>query len=214
MRIALTKGRLEKESLKLFAKMGWDVLAFADKGRKLIFPVADQNVEIIVAKSPDVITFVEHGFCDIGITGKDMLDEYADDDGKVQHFEMLDLGFGKCRFSLIAMKGVDFYKGHRVKRVASKYTNVARRFFEKNGTQVDIYKIEGSVELSPLLGFADGIVDIVETGATLKANGLEIVEDISDISARVIVNPVKLKMKKAQIEGILESIEKSIEGGI
>ena len=202
IRIALTKGRLEKETLKLFDKMGWDVSQFADKGRKLIFTIPAQNIEIVLAKAPDVITYVEMGVCDVGITGKDMIDEYGG-----RYFEMLDLGLGKCRFSLIANKGADFYEGHGVKNIASKYTGVTRRFFEEKGMDVNIVKIEGSVELTPLIGLADGIVDIVETGATLRENGLEIIEDISNISARVIVNPVKMKLKKEQINSILSDME-------
>jgi ATP phosphoribosyltransferase len=203
--IALTKGRIEKESIKLFERMGWDVSRFADKGRKLVFELPGADVQIVIAKSPDVITFVENGDCDIGITGKDMLDEYG---GKF--IEMLDLGFGKCRFALAAKVGTDFYAGHEVKTVASKYTNVARTFFEEKGVAVDIKKIEGSVELAPLIDAADGIVDLVETGATLKENGLTIVEYISDISARVIVNPVKMKMKEKYIGAILKNMEGSI----
>ncbi|MCL1904446.1 MAG: ATP phosphoribosyltransferase [Oscillospiraceae bacterium] len=202
VRIALTKGRLEKESLKLFAKMGWDVSEFDDKGRKLIFTIPGANVEILLAKAPDVITYVETGVCDIGITGKDMIEENGG-----RYSEMLDLGVGKCRFALIAKKGASFYNGHSIKTVASKYTGITRRFFEEKGMDVDIVKIEGSVELAPLLGFADGIVDIVETGATLRENGLEIIEEISDISARVIVNPVKMIMKKERLEAILNKIE-------
>jgi ATP phosphoribosyltransferase len=206
LRIALTKGRVEKESVKLFGKMGWDMSEFANRGRKLIFTVPNENVEIVVAKSPDVITFVENGDCDIGITGKDMILEYGG-----RFVEALDLGIGKCRFSLAAKSGSDFYAGHEVKTVASKYTNVTRRFFEEEKNMcVDIIKIEGSVELTPLLQAADGIVDIVETGATLKENGLEVIEDIADISARVIVNPVKMKMKKKQIDTILKAMEGSI----
>jgi ATP phosphoribosyltransferase len=202
VRIALTKGRVEKESLKLFAKMGWDVSEFADKGRKLVFTVPESGIEIVLAKSPDVITYVETGVCDIGITGKDMILEYGG-----QFFEMLDLGIGKCRFALAGKVGDDFYTGYSVKTVASKYTNVTRRFFEGKGMDVDIVKIEGSVELAPLLGLADGIVDLVETGATLKENGLEVKEYVRDISARVIVNPVKIKMKKHTITNILKLME-------
>jgi len=206
IRIALTKGRVEKEAIKLFDKMEWDVSQFENKGRKLIFTVPDINVEIVIAKSPDVITFVESGVCDIGITGKDMLMEH---EGK--YLEMLDLGFGKCKFALAAKAGTDFYAGHSVKTVASKYTGVARRFFEKKGVYVELVKIEGSVELGPLIGATDGIVDLVETGATLKANGLEVIEDIADISTRVIVNPVKMKMRKPQIDVILSAMERSIQ---
>jgi len=141
IRIALTKGRIEKEAIKLFGKMGWNVSEFANKGRKLIFTVPDvPDVEIVVAKSPDVITFVENGDCDIGITGRDMLLEYG---GRYE--EALDLGFGKCKFALAAKKGSDFYAGHEVKTVASKYTNVARRFLEEKGIAVNIKKSEGSV---------------------------------------------------------------------
>ncbi|MCL1832459.1 MAG: ATP phosphoribosyltransferase [Oscillospiraceae bacterium] len=208
MRIALTKGRVEKESLKLFTKMGWDVSGYADKGRQLIFTIPHVHVEIMVAKSPDVITFVESGHCDIGITGKDMIMEYG---GRFD--EVLDLGFGKCKFSLAAKVGSDFYDGHSIKTVASKYTSVTRRFFlREKDLDVNIVKIEGSVELAPLIGAADGIVDIVETGATLRENGLEVIEDIADISTRVIVNPVRMKMKKTRIDAILSAMEKFCEG--
>jgi ATP phosphoribosyltransferase len=210
VKIALTKGRVEKEAIKLFSRMGWDVSGFANKGRQLIFTVPDVNVEIMVAKSPDVISFVENGDCDIGITGKDMIEEYGGE-GKRYH-EVLDLQFGKCRFALAAPKGVDFYSGHKIKTVASKYTAVARRFFlQQKGMDINVRKIEGSVELLPLIGSADGIVDIVETGATLRENGLEVVEYINDISTRVILNPVKMKMRKTQIDEILTAMEGAIE---
>jgi len=185
--------------------MGWDVSGFADRGRELIFVIPDVNVELVIAKSADVITYVEKGICDIGITGKDMLLEYGN-----KCIEALDLGLGKCRFALAGKAGVDLYAGYGVKTIASKYTNVARKFFEEKGMDVDIVKIEGSVELSPLVGLADGIVDLVETGATLRENGLEVIEDICDITARVIVNPVKMKMKRAAIEGILRDMERVI----
>jgi len=213
IRIALTKGRVEKESIKLFEKMGWAVSGFSEKGRKLIYSVPNAKpavgvaIEIVVAKSPDVITFVENGDCDIGITGKDMILEYGG-----RFVEALDLGFGKCKFSLATKVGTDFYAGHEVKVVASKYTNVARKFFEDKGfPAVDIKKIEGSVELTPLIGAADGIIDIVETGATLKENGLEVIEDVAEISSRVIVNPVRMKMKKEQIDKILQAMERGIK---
>jgi ATP phosphoribosyltransferase len=158
-----------------------------------------------------VITYVEKGICDIGITGKDMIDECGDPSRTGRHcIEALDLGVGKCRFALAARVGTDFYKGHSIKTVASKYTNVARRYFDEKGMDVEIVKIEGSVELAPLLDLADGIVDIVETGSTLKENGLEVIEYISDISARVIVNPVKMKMKKEQIDTILNMMGECI----
>ncbi len=137
--------------------------------------------------------------------GKDTIMEHG---GK--YFELVDLGFGRCRFALAGKKGNDFYKGYGVKTVASKYTNVARAFFESKGMDVDIVKIEGSVELAPLLGLADGIVDIVETGATLRENGLEVYEDVAPVSARLIVNTVSMKLKKKRIDQLVEMIEKEL----
>lgn len=206
IRIALTKGRLEKDTVNLFESLGFDVTAVRDKGRKLILPISDQNIEVVLAKAADVITYVEHGVCDLGVVGKDTVMEHG---GK--YFEIMDLGFGKCKFALAGKKGEDFYKGYGVKTVASKYTNVTRAFFEGKGMDVDIVKIEGSVELAPLLGLADGIVDIVETGTTLKENGLEVFEDVAQISARLIVNTVSMKLKKSQIDRLTRLIENKLE---
>lgn len=206
IRIALTKGRLEKDTVNLFESLGFDVTAVRDKGRRLILPISDQNIEVVLAKAADVITYVEHGVCDLGVVGKDTVMEHG---GK--YFEIMDLGFGKCKFALAGKKGEDFYKGYGVKTVASKYTNVTRAFFESKGMDVDIVKIEGSVELAPLLGLADGIVDIVETGTTLKENGLEVFEDIAQISARLIVNTVSMKLKKSQIDRLTRLIENKLE---
>ncbi len=207
IRIALTKGRLEKDTVNLFEKIGFNVTELREKGRRLILNIPEENLEIVLAKAADVITYVEHGVCDIGIVGKDTILEYG---GK--YFEVFDLGFGKCRFALAGKKGYDFYAGHGVKTVATKYTNVTRSFFEKKGMDVDIVKIEGSVELAPLLGLADGIVDIVETGTTLFENGLEIYEDVVPISARLIVNTVSMKLKKTRIDELVALIEKELKG--
>lgn len=125
-------------------------------------------------------------------------------------FELIDLGFGKCKFALAAKKGCDFYSGFGVKTIATKYPNVARTFFESKGMDVEIVKIEGSVELAPLLELSDGIVDIVETGTTLKENGLEVVEDICSISARFIVNTVSLKMRHEEIEELVKRIKECL----
>ncbi|MCM1054121.1 MAG: ATP phosphoribosyltransferase [Bacteroides sp.] len=205
IRIALTKGRLERDTVKLFEDMGFDVTKVRDKGRKLILPVSDENIEVVLAKAADVITYVEHGVCDLGVVGKDTIMEHG---GK--YFELVDLGFGRCKFALAGRKGKDFYKGYGVKTVASKYTNVTRAFFESKGMDVDIVKIEGSVELAPLLGLADGIVDIVETGTTLKENGLEVYEDVADISARLIANTVSTKLKKERIDRLVDLMEKKL----
>ncbi len=205
LRIALTKGRLEKDTIGLFEKIGYDCTAVREKGRKLILPVPDGNLEVVLAKANDVITYVEHGVCDIGIVGKDTIMEMQ---GKF--FELADLGFGKCRFALATKKGSKFYGGYKVKTIATKYPNITRNYFESKGMDVEIVKIEGSVELAPLLELADGIVDIVETGTTLKENGLEVIEDIVPVSARLIVNMVSMKLRQQEIEKFVSLIEANI----
>ncbi len=207
LRIALTKGRLEKDTVKLLESLGYDCTELHEKGRRLILYVPDANLEVVLAKAADVITYVEHGVCDMGVVGKDTLMEM---NGRL--FEMVDLGFGKCRFALATKKDYPFYDGFGVKTIASKYPNVTRNFFEGKNMDVDIVKIEGSVELAPLLELADGIVDIVETGTTLKENGLEVVEDIAKISARLIVNTVSLKMRQQEIESFVQKVEEKING--
>ncbi|HBB71097.1 MAG TPA: ATP phosphoribosyltransferase [Ruminococcus sp.] len=202
IRMALTKGRLEKDTVGLLESLGFDCTAVREKGRKLILPVPDGNLEVVLAKANDVITYVEHGVCDLGVVGKDTIMEMR---GKF--FEMVDLGFGRCKFALAAKKGTDFYSGYGIKTIATKYPNVARTFFEKKGMDTEIIKIEGSVELAPLLELADGIVDIVETGTTLKENGLEVIEYVAPVSARLIANTVSLKMRQAEIEKLIKMIE-------
>lgn len=205
LRIALTKGRLEKDTVSLLEKLGYDCTAVREKGRRMILPIPDANLEVVLAKANDVITYVEHGVCDMGVVGKDTIIEMQ---GKF--FELVDLGFGRCKFALATKKGSDFYSGFGVKCIATKYPNVARRFFESKGMDVDIVKIEGSVELAPLLGLADGIVDIVETGVTLRENGLEVVEDVVPISARLIANTVSLKLRQSEIEALIQKIEEAL----
>ena len=205
LRIALTKGRLEKDTVSLLEKLGYDCTAVREKGRRLILPIPDANLEVVLAKANDVITYVEHGVCDMGVVGKDTIIEMQ---GKF--FELVDLGFGRCKFALATKKGSDFYSGFGGKCIATKYPNVARRFFESKGMDVDIVKIEGSVELAPLLGLADGIVDIVETGVTLRENGLEVVEDVVPISARLIANTVSLKLRQSEIEALIQKIEEAL----
>lgn len=202
IRIALTKGRLEKSSVSLFKKMGLDTTELENKGRRLILPVG--KYEVVLSKAPDVITYVEHGVCDIGVVGKDTIVEHGS-----SFYEVIDLNIGKCRFALACPKGTDFFSGYKRKTVASKYPKVAKEFFKSKGMDVDIIKIEGSVELAPLLGLSDGIVDIVETGSTLKENGLEVVEEILPISARVIVNMASMKLRKDEIEAFLADMEKA-----
>lgn len=200
IRIALTKGRLEKSSVRLFKTIGLDTSELENKGRRLILPV--DKYEAVLSKAPDVITYVEHGVCDIGIVGKDTIVEHGS-----SFYEVMDLEIGKCRFALACPRGSDFFSGYKRKTVASKYPKVAKEFFESKGMDVAVIKIEGSVELAPLLGLADGIVDIVETGSTLKENGLEVVEEIFPISARVIVNMASMKLRKDEIESFLSDLE-------
>ena len=205
LRIALTKGRLEKDTVALLEKLGYDCTSVHEKGRKLILPISDGKIEVILAKAADVITYVEHGVCDMGVVGKDTIMEMQ---GKF--FELVDLGFGRCRFALAGKKGDNFYDGYNVKTIATKYPNVSRAYFESKGMDVEIVKIEGSVELAPLLELSDAIVDIVETGSTLKENGLEVYEEIAPISARLIVNTVSMKLRQQEIEKLIEQIEKEI----
>ncbi|MBQ1660670.1 MAG: ATP phosphoribosyltransferase [Clostridia bacterium] len=198
LRIALTKGRLEKDTVKLLESAGYDCTAVHEKGRRLILPITNGETEIniVLAKAADVITYVENGVCDLGVVGKDTIME----NGR-SFYEILDLGFGKCRFALAGKKGKDFYSGYNEKTIATKYPNVTRNFFEGKGMDIRVIKIEGSVELAPLLGLSDAIVDIVETGSTLKENGLEIIEDnVAPISARLIANTASLKLRKNEIE--------------
>ena len=202
IRIALTKGRLEKVTVALFEKLGFDCTELHHKGRKLILRIPDANLEVVLAKAADVITYVEHGVCDMGVVGKDTIMEYGG-----SFFELTDLGFGKCKFAVAGKSAEDLYTGYRAKTIATKYPNVSRRFFEAKGMDVDIVKIEGSVELAPLIGRADAIVDIVETGTTLKENGLTVIEDVAAVSARVIVNSASIKLRKNEIEALLDKIE-------
>lgn len=203
LRIALTKGRLEKDTVSLLEAIGYDCSSFREKGRKLILPVGDGRFEAVLAKAADVITYVEHGVCDLGVVGKDTILESGNG-----FYEVFDLGFGKCGFALAGPKGIDFFSGYSAKTIATKYPNVARAYFERKAMDVRIIKIEGSVELAPLLGLSDAIVDIVETGATLRENGLEVIEPICDISARLIVNAASLKLRKTEIESLVAQMER------
>ena len=203
LRMALTKGRLEKDTVALLERIGYDCEAVHNKGRKLILPVGDR-LEVVLAKAADVITYVEHGVCDLGVVGKDTIMENG-----TSFYEVLDLGFGRCKFALPAPKGSDFFGGYASRTIATKYPNVARNYFESKAMDIRFIKIEGSVELAPLLGLSDAIVDIVETGTTLKENGLEVVETICDISARLIVNTASLKLRKAEIEELVAQMEQA-----
>lgn len=200
IKIAITKGRLLDNSIALFERAGYDCSELKNPGRRLIHSIPGTPFSGVLAKAPDVITYVEHGVCAMGIVGRDTIMEHSHD-----FYEVLDLGFGKCRFALAAPRDKDFYAGYETKRIASKYPKVAHDYFLSKGMDVSVIKIEGSVELAPLLDLSDAIVDIVETGSTLAANGLEVIETICQLSARLIVNTAAMKLHRTEI---LEFIEK------
>lgn len=206
IRIALTKGRLEKKTLARMKAAGYDISELESPSRKLIFRLPNTNIEVVLAKAADVITYVEHGVCDLGVVGKDTIMEKGG-----SFYEMVDLGFGKCRFALATKKGKTVYGNYRTPVIATKYPEVTRAFFSRKNMDVETIKIEGSVELAPLLELADAIVDIVETGSTLKENGLEVIEDVAPISARVIVNLASAKMNKTAIQRIIRDLERGGE---
>ncbi|AXQ78976.1 ATP phosphoribosyltransferase [Streptococcus chenjunshii] len=198
--IALTKGRIEKDTVSLLEKAGFDMSFMADKGRSLIFESLDRQFRFLLVKAPDVTTYVRHGVADVGVVGKDVLFEHP-----AGYLEMLDLNFGLCKFSVASTQKYQPHD-HKRKRIATKYPAVARRHFSKKGEDVEIVSIQGSVEIAPLIGLADAIVDIVETGNTLEANGLQVYEDICRISARLIVNEAALK-NNTKLRPFLKKIE-------
>lgn len=206
IRMALTKGRIEKCVIPMLEKAGYGCEGLKDKGRKLIIPTDGGEFEVVFAKAADVITYVETGACDIGIVGKDTILECGR-----SFYEMADLGIGRCRMVLAAPKGKNFFDGYNAKRVASKYPHIAADYFAKKEMDVKVLKIEGSVELGPVLGITDAIVDLVETGRTLAENGLEVVETVCEVSARLIVNIASLKLHKQKIEEIVERLNSARE---
>ncbi|OPD18363.1 ATP phosphoribosyltransferase [Clostridium botulinum] len=207
VKIALTKGRLEKKAIEIFKTININTRELEDKGRKLIFNCENEeyNIEIFLVKAKDVETYVEYGAADIGIVGKDTLMET-----NKEFYEVLDLNVGKCKFALAALPSFKLDQGYNRKKIATKYPNIAREYFRKKGMDVELIKIEGSVELGPIVGLADAIVDIVETGNTLRENGLVVVEDICEISARMIVNKASMKTKKDEIIKIIENVSEVI----
>lgn len=207
LRIALTKGRLQDRTVELLERVGLDCSPIKKPGRRLVHAIPNYPLDAVLAKAPDVITYVEHGVCDLGVVGKDTILEQGS-----PFYEVLDLGFGKCRFALAVREGSDFYGTYKTRRIATKYPNVARKFFEQKGMDVEIIKIEGSVELAPILGLADAIVDIVETGATLRENGLVPIEDVAPVSARLVVNTAAMKLKKTEILDLIQRCQQGLEG--
>lgn len=198
---ALGKGRLAKQTLELFEEIGITCEEMKDKdSRKLIFVNEELKLRFFLAKGPDVPTYVEYGAADIGIVGKDTI---LEEDRRV--YEVLDLGFGKCRMCVCGPESArDLLKHQEHIRVASKYPNIAKDYFyNKKHQTVDIIKLNGSVELGPLVELSDVIVDIVETGSTLRENGLEVLEEICPLSARMIVNQVSMQMESERIKKLI-----------
>jgi ATP phosphoribosyltransferase len=207
--LALSKGRIFDETLPLLAAAGIEVLEDPDKSRKLILPTNQPNVRVVLVRATDVPTYVEYGGADLGVTGKDTLIEH----GGQGLYQPLDLQIAKCRVSVAVHSDFDYERavkqGSRLK-VATKYTSIARDFFATKGVHVDMVKLYGSMELAPLIGLSDAIVDLVSTGNTLKANHLVEVERIMDISSYLVVNQAALKLKQPQLRRIITAFASAI----
>lgn len=202
--IALTKGRILKETLPLLSSAGIEPKDDVFSSRKLVFETSSPDVTLLILRGSDVPTYVEFGAADVGVSGKDMLLEH----GSGPFYEPLDLGISRCRLMTAGVRGKTVPDG-RI-RVATKYVNLAKRYYAEQGRQVDIIKLYGAMELAPLMSLADEIVDIVDTGNTLQANGLEARDHIADISSRLIVNKAAMKMKHQQIEAFIDAIAAAV----
>ena len=212
--LALSKGRIFEETLPLLAAAGIQVLEDPEKSRKLILPTNRDDVRVVLVRATDVPTYVQHGGADIGVAGKDILIEHAGSmDGSDGLYQPLDLNIAKCRMSVAVRDDFDYaaavQQGARI-RVATKYTSIAREHFANKGVHVDLIKLYGSMELAPLTGLADAIVDLVSTGNTLKANKLVEVEEIMQISSRLVVNQASLKLKREPLRAMIQAFESAI----
>ena len=208
---ALTKGRLAKKTLELLENLGITCEEMKDKdSRKLIFVNEELKLKFFLAKGPDVPTYVEYGAADIGVVGKDTIVE----EGRKVH-EVLDLGFGKCRMCVCGPSSAkELLKSQELIRVATKYPHIAKDYFyNKKHQTVEIIKLNGSIELAPIVGLSEVIVDIVETGTTLRENGLEVLEEVCPLSARVVVNQVSMRMENERITQLLKDLRAQIHKG-
>lgn len=209
--LALSKGRIFEETLPLLEAAGIRVMEDPEKSRKLILATNDPAVQVIIVRASDVPTYVQYGAADFGVAGKDVLFEH----GGEGLYQPIDLAIAKCRMSVAVSQGFDYAnavrQGARL-RVATKYTETARQHFAAKGVHIDLIKLYGSMELAPLVGLSDVIVDLVSTGNTLKANNLVEVEEIMDISSRLVVNQAALKLKRERLQPILEAFERASEG--
>ena len=203
--VALPKGRLGEKVYAMFEKAGYDCPSIKEKGRKLILENEEAGVRYFCVKHSDVAIYVERGAAEIGVAGKDILLEYEPD-----IYELLDMNMGKCRMCVAAMD--DFYDDtEKTLKVATKFVNIAKKYYASKSRDIDIIKLNGSIEIAPILSLSDVIVDIVETGATLKENNLEVKETIVPISARLISNKASFKFKTAEIEKIREALKLQVE---
>lgn len=201
LNVALPKGRLGEKVYDMFEKAGFECPSIKEKGRKLIFENADVGVRYFWVKPSDVAIYVERGAADIGVAGKDILLEYEPD-----VYELSDLNIGKCKMAVASV--VDFHDNpQKTLRVATKFSNIARNYYTSIGRDIDIIHLNGSIEIAPILGLSDVIVDIVETGSTLKENNLKVFESIVPISARVIANKSSFKFKNELIEKIVKELD-------
>lgn len=207
--LALSKGRIFEETLPLLAAAGIEVLEDPEKSRKLILPTNRADVQVVLVRATDVPTYVEHGGADLGVAGKDVLIEH----GGEGLYQPLDLKIARCRMSVAVRVGFDYEaavrQGSRI-RVATKYTTIARQHFADKGVHVDLIKLYGSMELAPLTGLADAIVDLVSTGKTLKANQLVEVEPFMEISSRLVVNQAALKLKRDRLRPLIDAFAAAI----
>ena len=207
LNVALPKGRLGEKVYGMFEKAGFPCPSIKENNRKLIFENEEVGVRYFWVKPSDVAIYVERGAADVGVAGKDILLEYRPD-----VYELLDLDIGKCHMAVAAKAGFIDDRSKTLK-VATKFTNIAKNYYFAQGRDIDIIHLNGSIELAPILGLSDVIVDIVETGATLKENKLEVVEKFVPISARLIANKANFKFKSDVIENIMDELKKQTENG-
>lgn len=203
--IAIPKGRLGEQAISMFKAAGIGE-SIDEKSRKLIFEDENKNIKFMLLKNSDVITYVENGVADIGISGKDMIMENNSD-----IYELYKMNIGKCKLSVAGIKGKKIFMDDTILKVATKFPEISKKYFDSKGQKIRIIKLNGSIELAPILGLSDVIVDIVETGNTLIANGLEVLEDMYAVSAVVISNRISYKFKRKEIKEIIELLSKEDE---
>lgn len=200
--IAIPKGRLGTQAIEMFKSAGVGE-SIDEKSRKLVFNDEKRNINFLLLKNSDVITYVENGIADMGISGKDMIMETNAD-----IYELYKMNIGKCKMSVAGINGRKIFKDDTIIRVATKFPDTAKKYFSSRGQKIKIIKLNGSIELAPILGLSDVIVDIVETGDTLRANGLEVFEDMYNINAMIISNKISYKFKRKEIREIVELIRR------